>query len=178
MDSGPCDRHFALGSDGSDAATRPANVSFRGDIVPHGMKKRKTRVYDLGRGNAFALSPQTPNQGPLTRGPFTCQSTCHVVPLTGVRVTSCHVSAPPAPHVGHARPCHVALCAASHQRGSLVPRQLHAKSAPRHVSYGVCGSKYTFFAILIKKNQLKNKIKIRKRHKLQTIHNFKYTTPF
>ena len=31
VDSGPRDRRFVLGSDDSDATTRPAKVSFRGD---------------------------------------------------------------------------------------------------------------------------------------------------
>ena len=39
--------------------------------------------------------PKLLTKGPLTRGPFTYQPTCHVAPLTGVRVASCHISAWP-----------------------------------------------------------------------------------
>ena len=46
---------------------------IRRNIVPHGERKGKSRVYNLGCSNAFALPPQTPNQGPLTCGPFTRQ---------------------------------------------------------------------------------------------------------
>ena len=42
VDSGPHDRRFALGSDGSYATTHPAKVSNVWDIVPHGEKHRNS----------------------------------------------------------------------------------------------------------------------------------------
>ena len=111
---------------------------LRRNIVPHGENRRNLRVYRVGQHNANALPPQSYNQGPLTRGPFTCQPSCHLAPHAGVRVDPrgllprvCALCATCAPR-GLVRPCHVALCAASHPRGSRVPRQspLFATSAP------------------------------------------------
>ena len=123
----PCDRHV------------PCILETCGNIVPHGRKWQKLLVYKVGRGNAFVLMPQYSHQGPLTRGPFTRQPSCHVAPLTAVRVDPCGLL----PRVralcatcasrGLAQPCHVALHAASHPRRLRVPRHpvSRATSAPR-----------------------------------------------
>ena len=51
-----------------------------------------------------------------TRWLSICEPRCHVAPLTGVRVASCHASAPPAPRVGQPWLYHMAS----------VPRRIHA----------------------------------------------------
>ena len=67
------------------------------NIVPHGLKRKISQVYKLGRNNALALPPQYTHQGPLTRGPSKCQplySPCGTP--SGVCVNSrgpCHASA-------------------------------------------------------------------------------------
>ena len=111
---------------------------FPREHSPTRKKRERMSSIKVGQLNAFALPPQTTNQGPLTRGPSTCQPlTFHVAPLPCVRVDSrgpCHASAPPcATRVprGLARLCHVALRAASHPRGSRAPRQLCAPHQPR-----------------------------------------------
>ena len=80
VDPSPRDGRLVIVFDTRDAATCPVKTKTRGNLVPHGRKNGKSRVYNLGRRNAFALLPQLSNQGPLTRGPFTCQPPCHVVP--------------------------------------------------------------------------------------------------
>ena len=175
MDQSPRDGRPTIPADAHDAAKCPArkiprNIVPQGrkiprNIVPHGIEKREIVSIKLGRGNTFALLPQTPNQGSLTRGPSKCQPPPPHATWRPSRasawthVASCHVSAPLAPRVGHARPCHVAS----------VPRRIRAGPARhispmRHVSPWSCGNKTTFFAILImknhekfNKNQIKNK---------------------
>ena len=41
VNSGPRDRRFLLGFDACDAATSPATERFRGNIVPHEIKRRE-----------------------------------------------------------------------------------------------------------------------------------------
>ena len=129
----------------------------------------------MGCGNAFALPPPIPNQGPLTRGPFSYHPLSPCGTLTSVRVDTRGLL-----------PCVRALCATSASRGPSValPRGLSATSHPRggptcHVSSSAgrarhvitCRQVYSLFRnFLIKKilqNSFKTKIKIRKRHKIQ-----------
>ena len=124
-----------------------------------------------GRFNASALPPQTPNQGPLTRGPSICQpphATWHPSRASvWTRVASCHVSAPPAPPMRHLRlvwamrgpatwpQCHIA--------SALVPR--HGSSA-RHMSSADSAENKPLFARFKSKkiniSSIKNQIKVRK----------------
>ena len=96
MDSGLCNRcilYNAIASNAPCSGMCPAKKGLDGHIVPHGRIERKTHVYKVGRNNALALSPQLSNQGPLIRGPFTCQppSCCHVAPLGRPRgLATCH----------------------------------------------------------------------------------------
>ena len=80
VDPSPHDGRLAIVSDARNSATCLAKTKTRGNLVLHGRINRKSHVYKLGRCNAFALLPQLSNQGPLTRGPFTCQLPCHVAP--------------------------------------------------------------------------------------------------
>ena len=80
VDPSPRDGHLAILSNAYDAATCPAKTKTRGNLVPYGIKNRKSRIYKLGRRNAFALPPQLSNQAPLTSGPFTFQPPYHVAP--------------------------------------------------------------------------------------------------
>ena len=133
VDPSPRDRRTlcdAITFNAHSAATCPAHLKSHGNIVPHGGNEGKGQVLNVGRRNAFALPPQLSNQGPLTRGPFTCQppSHCHVAPPGRPRglAWSCHMSA--------LSPCHLG---AAWARVAL-PRGLacHVASArvPRHVS--------------------------------------------
>ena len=69
----PRDGRITSISDADRAATSHAKEKFCGNIVPHERKREKRFVLKLGRHNANALPPQYYYQGPLTRGPFTCQ---------------------------------------------------------------------------------------------------------
>ena len=109
-------------------------LRIRGNIVPHREKERKRPTNPLGRNNAFALPPQYSNQGPLTRGPFTCQPSqcsCHVVPPERPRglVWPCHAFAPPKRRVG-SHSSATWLCVPSRIRAG--PE--HHVSSVRHVS--------------------------------------------
>ena len=113
------------------------------DIVPHGIKENKWRAYYLGRGNAFALPPQTPNKGPLTRGPSKCRPPVTWRPTrvsAWTRVASCHVSTPCASRARAALPRGLACRVASAQ----VPRTTSA-SPTRHVSPTVLRIKQPLF---------------------------------
>ena len=153
MDPSRHDGHLAIVSHVRDATTCPAKTKTRGNLVPHRRKNGKSRIYKLGRRNAFALQPELSNQGPLTHGPFTYQPPCHV--------------APPGSSCGLAWPM-PRVCATLHSVGSrasatwpCVPRRTRAGPA-RHVSSMCCVSstrhvssagfvenKTPFFAILI-----------------------------
>ena len=180
VDPSPHDGRFAIVSDAHGAATSPAKENFRGNIVPHGRKRRHRQAYKAGRFNAIVLPPQSYNQGPLTRGPPKCQPYSATWRHPGICVDSrgpCHVSAPPcatrAPR-GPARLCHAALCVASHPCGSRVPRQLCVPRQPR----GPAEINPTFCKF---KNRLKIKInsrKIQKNLRNSKFHNLRNTTPF
>ena len=140
VDTSPRDQSIsviAIASDAPRDATSLEKLRILGNIVPHRRKGQNRWVYKAGRFNAIALPPQTTNQGPLTRGPSTCQpSHCHMAP-PGQGMDSrgaCHESALPcatwAPR-GLARLCHMALHAALHPCGSRVPHQLCAPRQPR-----------------------------------------------
>ena len=58
VDSGPRDRRFVLGSDVCDAATSPATERFRGNIVPHGIKRKD--IPRLNRGGGLTLMRYRP----------------------------------------------------------------------------------------------------------------------
>ena len=132
-----CCRFSVYESNIHSAATSPAKEKSRGNIVPHEENRGKTRVYKVGRRNAFTLPPQLSNQGPLTHGPFTCQPP-HTTTWRhpGVHVDSRGLATCPR-HLrttsahGSALLCHVALRAMSHPRRPRVPRQLR----------GSCGDK-------------------------------------
>ena len=122
-------------SNAHGSATCLEKMNYHGNIVPHGENERKARIYNVGRHNANALPPEYYNQGPLTRGPFTCQPThCHVAPPgrpCGLP-WPCHASVPPLCHLGTAwaraalrrgLACHVA--------SARVPRATSAR--------GLCG---------------------------------------
>ena len=105
VDPSPCDGCFAIVSDAHGDATSLAKENFWGNVVPHRRNRGKNRIYKVGRHNLNALLPQYYNQGPLTRGPFTCQPSRHEstrasawtrVALPRIRATC----APPARRVG------------------------------------------------------------------------------
>ena len=119
MDSGPRDLSHLIASDACAASTSPATGKKH---VGHSPTRRKfwdkTRI---NRGaqlsfNCVTAPPLLPGSH-YARGPSTCEPlTCHVAPLTGVRVASYHASAPPAPRACQSWLCHVAS----------VPRCIHA----------------------------------------------------
>ena len=96
------------------------HVSCKGkNVWEHSPTQRKDRELSrLNRGHKceFALPPPLSYQGPtIPVGPSYASPTCHVAPLTGIRVdcvASCHVSAPSTHTCASRRPralCHVAL---------------------------------------------------------------------
>ena len=130
----------------------------------------------MGRLNAIALPPQSYNQGPLTCGPSICNPPATWRPTRAsawtawTHVASCHVSAPcapPAPRMGHPRPCHVA--SAPRRIRAVVPRAtstpcLVSSFAPRQPPRDLWNKiKKTplFFAIFMGKINLKINLKIR-----------------
>ena len=120
-----CASFDARVSNAHNTASCPAKMNFHGNIVSHGRKREDWRVYNLGRNNAFALPPQYSNQGPLTRGPFTCQpshSSYHVAPPGRPRelMWPYHASVSHSRHTGacvalpHGLACHVAFARVPH----------------------------------------------------------------
>ena len=120
--SGPCNLRHPDGIRRLLCVHVAAKGKSCGNIVPHGIRKEIYHAYKVGRSNVFALPPQSPNQGPLTRGPFICQAPCHVAPHTGVRVDPCR-------HVWPL-PCVRPTCALCGPPAAL-PRGLSAASHPR-----------------------------------------------
>ena len=97
-----------LTSNAREASTCPVFKRLNRDMVPHRKNERKGHVYKVGWRNTNALPPQYYNQGPLTRGPFTCQpSHCHVAPPGRPRGLTWpyHTSAPPLHHLSAAWAC-------------------------------------------------------------------------
>ena len=165
MDSGLCNRCIlfnAIASNAPCSGMCPAKKGLDGHIVPHGRIERKTHVYKVGRNNALALSPQLSNQGPLIRGPFTCQP-----PFTRASAWSCHVSSPP-PWVG--------------PRGSATWPcvQCRIRAGPMHHvnSASPVEIQNPLFAFLKELKINENQNKIQKNPENSEIYIFKNITPF
>ena len=115
------------------------------------VEHRPTRKKKIANGKykyrgGITLSRYRPH---YTHGTSICQPTCHVAPLTGVRVASCHSSAPRAPRAGQPWRCHVA--------------STHAMSARRlgPLATSSPAGKYPLFAIFLVENTLKIHLKIK-----------------
>ena len=129
----------AIASNVHNAATWPAKEKSRGNIVPHGGKRKNRRAENVGRNNVLALLPQYTHQGLLTRGPFTCQPlTSHVAPPGCPRRPMWPLPRVRAAYVLRGPPqlYHVILRVASHPRGS-----------PAMSAYGSCRN-YPLFYLL------------------------------
>ena len=90
-------------------------------VWEHSPTRKKNRENPrLNRGAPFvdiALPSPTITRAPLCPWALLVRTLlCHVASLLGVRVASCHASAPPAPHAGRPWLCHVAS----------VPCRIHA----------------------------------------------------
>ena len=95
-------------SNAREASTCPAFKKIKRDIIPHREKRGVWRVYMVGRRKANGLMPQSYNEGPLTRGPFTHQPLiCHVAPPWRPRGPAwpCHASASHSRHLSAAGAC-------------------------------------------------------------------------
>ena len=136
MDSGPLNRRALLDAICIQRMQRihvTCIYTITRDIVPHGEKQRYARIEGRGAVRICVTAPIN-LPGPTNLWALYLPSPCHVVPLTGVwvtRVASCHVSAPPAPCVGYARPCHVASVPCRIRVGPAHHVSVRATSAPR-----------------------------------------------